>query len=105
MTEEEIRRAAGVIIAADKNVEMARFNGKPVLQRPVSDGIRKSEELIRKAMGGDAPIYRSEGGGEPKAKEAEKGSIGTKVYKDLMNGISHMLPFVVGAAFFWPSPS
>jgi fructose PTS system EIIBC or EIIC component len=94
LTEEEIRRAAGVIIAADKNVEMARFNGKPVLQRPVSDGIRKSEELIRKAMSGDAPIYRSEGGGESQAKE--KGSIGTKVYKDLMNGISHMLPFVVG---------
>lgn len=96
LTEEEIRRASGVIIAADKNVEMARFNGKPVLQRPVSDGIRKSEELIRKAMSGDAPIYRSEGGGEPQAKGAEKGSIGTKVYKDLMNGISHMLPFVVG---------
>lgn len=94
LTEEEIRRAAGVIIAADKNVEMARFNGKPVLQRPVSDGIRKSEELIRKAMSGDAPIYRSEGGGESQTKE--KGSIGTKVYKDLMNGISHMLPFVVG---------
>lgn len=94
LTEEEIRRAAGVIIAADKNVEMARFNGKPVLQRPVSDGIRKSEELIRKAMSGHAPIYRSEGGGESQAKE--KGSIGTKVYKDLMNGISHMLPFVVG---------
>lgn len=96
LTEEEIRRAAGVIIAADKNVEMARFNGKPVLQRPVSDGIRKSEELIRKAMSGDAPIYRSEGGGESQAQSAEKGSIGTKVYKDLMNGISHMLPFVVG---------
>ncbi len=96
LTEEEIRRASGVIIAADKNVEMARFNGKPVLQRPVSDGIRKSEELIRKAVSGDAPIYRSEGGGEPQAKGAEKGSIGTKVYKDLMNGISHMLPFVVG---------
>lgn len=69
LTEEEIRRAAGVIIAADKNVEMARFNGKPVLQRPVSDGIRKSEELIRKAMSGDAPIYRSEGGGESQTKE------------------------------------
>lgn len=94
LTEEEIRRAAGVIIAADKNVEMVRFNGKPVLQRPVSDGIRKSEELIRKAMSGDAPIYRSEGGGESQTKE--KGSIGTKVYKDLMNGISQMLPFVVG---------
>lgn len=97
LTEEEIRRAAGVIIAADKNVEMARFNGKPVLQRPVSDGIRKSEELIRKAVSGDAPIYRSEGGAAAtQPKDAEKGGIGKKVYKDLMNGISHMLPFVVG---------
>ncbi|MDH6670336.1 PTS system fructose-specific IIC component [Paenibacillus sp. LBL] len=97
LTEEEIRRAAGVIIAADKNVEMARFNGKSVLQRPVSDGIRKSEELIRKAVSGDAPIYRSEGGAAAtQPKDAEKGGIGKKVYKDLMNGISHMLPFVVG---------
>ncbi|WP_308722087.1 PTS fructose transporter subunit IIABC [Paenibacillus polysaccharolyticus] len=97
LTADEIARAKGVIIAADKNVEMARFDGKPVLQRPVSDGIRKSEELIRKAVNGDAPIYRSQGSS---AKDEGAGdskiSVGSKIYKDLMNGISHMLPFVVG---------
>ncbi|MGQ3478971.1 PTS fructose transporter subunit IIABC [Paenibacillus sp. TY11] len=96
LTADEIRRAKGVIVAADKKVEMARFDGKPVLQRPVSDGIRKSEELIRKALNGDAPIYRSEGKGGAEESKAEKSSVGSKIYKDLMNGISHMLPFVVG---------
>ncbi|MET1172909.1 PTS fructose transporter subunit IIABC [Paenibacillus amylolyticus] len=97
LTVDEIARAKGVIVAADKNVEMARFDGKPVLQRPVSDGIRKSEELIRKAVNGDAPIYRSQGG-NTKEEGASTGkiSVGSKIYKDLMNGISHMLPFVVG---------
>ncbi|MCF7755450.1 fructose-specific PTS transporter subunit EIIC [Paenibacillus xylanexedens] len=97
LTADEIARAKGVIVAADKNVEMARFDGKPVLQRPVSDGIRKSEELIRKAVNGDAPIYRSQGG-NAKEDGASTGkiSVGSKIYKDLMNGISHMLPFVVG---------
>ncbi|WP_339319636.1 fructose-specific PTS transporter subunit EIIC [Paenibacillus sp. FSL R10-2734] len=97
LTPDEIRRASGVIVAADKQVEMARFDGKPVLQRPVSDGIRKSEELIRKAMNGDAPIYHNEGrSGNDDASKEKSGSIGSKIYKDLMNGISHMLPFVVG---------
>ncbi|ODP29081.1 Protein-N(pi)-phosphohistidine--sugar phosphotransferase [Paenibacillus nuruki] len=98
LTDDEIRRASGVIVAADKNVEMARFDGKPVLQRPVSDGIRKSEELIRKAMNGDAPIYHSAGGksSSETSSSNEKTKIGSKIYKDLMNGISHMLPFVVG---------
>lgn len=95
LTPDEIRRAKGVIIAADKNVEMARFDGKPVLQRPVSDGIRKPEELIRKALNGDAPIYRSAGGGA-ESEKGEKAGIGSGIYKNLMNGISHMLPFVVG---------
>lgn len=97
LTADEIARAKGVIVAADKNVEMARFDGKPVLHRPVSDGIRKSEELIRKAVNGDAPIYRSQGG-NAKEEGASTGkiSVGSKIYKDLMNGISHMLPFVVG---------
>ncbi|MCP1134862.1 fructose-specific PTS transporter subunit EIIC [Paenibacillus polysaccharolyticus] len=97
LTADEIARAKGVIIAADKNVEMARFDGKPVLQRPVSDGIRKSEELIRKAVNGDAPIYRSQGGNTKDDGAGDsKMSVGSKIYKDLMNGISHMLPFVVG---------
>lgn len=97
LTAAEIARASGVIIAADKNVEMARFDGKPVLQRPVSDGIRKPEELIRKAASGDAPIYRHEGGAAAGSSDrGAKVSVGGKIYKDLMNGISHMLPFVVG---------
>ncbi|SFS50012.1 fructose-specific PTS transporter subunit EIIC [Paenibacillus sp. 453mf] len=95
LTEDEIRRAKGIIVAADKNVEMARFAGKPVLQRPVSDGIRKSEELISKAVKGDAPIYQAEGGAVSPAA-SEKKSVGSTLYKNLMNGISHMLPFVVG---------
>ncbi|MDT9719020.1 fructose-specific PTS transporter subunit EIIC [Paenibacillus sp. ClWae2A] len=97
LTADEIARAKGVIVAADKNVEMARFDGKPVLQRPVSDGIRKPEELIRKAVNGDAPIYRSQGGNAQEEGASDgKISVGSKIYKDLMNGISHMLPFVVG---------
>ncbi|CAM3304881.1 MULTISPECIES: PTS fructose transporter subunit IIABC [Saccharibacillus] len=96
LTAAEIARANGVIIAADKNVEMARFDGKPVLQRKVSDGIRKPEELIRKAVTGDAPIYRHEGGAAGSSDAGGKVSVGGKIYKDLMNGISHMLPFVVG---------
>ncbi|OWA36932.1 PTS fructose transporter subunit IIC [Saccharibacillus sp. O16] len=97
LTAAEIARASGVIIAADKNVEMARFDGKPVLQRKVSDGIRKPEELIRKAASGDAPIYRHEGGAAAGGSDrGAKVSVGGKIYKDLMNGISHMLPFVVG---------
>ncbi|WP_379161756.1 fructose-specific PTS transporter subunit EIIC [Paenibacillus sp. sgz5001063] len=96
LTPDEIARASGVIIAADKNVEMARFAGKPVLQRPVSDGIRKPEELITKALKGEAPIYRSEGRSGDEAPAMKSGSIGSRIYKDLMNGISHMLPFVVG---------
>ena len=97
LTTQDIERSVGVIVAADKQVEMARFDGKPVLQRPVSDGIRKTEELITKAINQQAPIYSA---GERKVRanndDEEKGSVWNKVYKDLMNGISHMLPFVVG---------
>ncbi len=97
LTADEIRRASGVIVAADKKVDMDRFDGKPVLQRPVSDGIRKPEELIRKAMNGEAPTYRSSGqAANGEEGSGEKVSVGSKIYKDLMNGISHMLPFVVG---------
>ncbi|MFS0671606.1 fructose-specific PTS transporter subunit EIIC [Ornithinibacillus sp. 179-J 7C1 HS] len=97
LTEDEIRRADAVIIAASKKVDLDRFNGKRVLQRPVADGIKKSEELITKAVNQDAPIYHSDGS-EQKADDMEDkpNSIWGRIYKDLMNGISHMLPFVVG---------
>lgn len=99
LTAEDIKKAAGVIIAADKNVEMDRFNGKPLVNRPVSDGIRKPEELIKIVEDGKAPIFHAAGGdsGESAAEEEEtQGSIWSRIYKDLMNGVSHMLPFVVG---------
>lgn len=96
LTPDEIRRASGVIVAADKNVEMARFDGKPVLIRPVSEGIRKPKELIQKALQGDAPTYHSGNKTAEEPAKEEKKSVGSKIYKDLMNGISHMLPFVVG---------
>ena len=96
LTADEIRRADRVIVAADKKVEMARFNGKHVLQRPVSDGINKAEELITKAMRQEAPILNVEGDIFAVNESDEKPSIIGRVYKDLMNGISHMLPFVVG---------
>jgi len=97
LTEEEINRANAVIIAASKKVDLARFNGKHVIQRPVADGIKKSEELITKAVKQDAPILHSDGS-EQKADDMEDkaNSIWGRIYKDLMNGISHMLPFVVG---------
>ncbi|TGA99113.1 PTS fructose transporter subunit IIC [Sporolactobacillus shoreae] len=95
LTRGEIARAAGVIVAADKKVEMARFDGKKVLQTPVSDGIRKPEELITKALRGEAPMYHAEGGPDLSGTESTNG-IWNRIYKDLMNGISHMLPFVVG---------
>lgn len=97
LTEDEIRRADAVIIAASKKVDLDRFNGKHVLQRPVADGIKKSEELITKAVNQAAPIYHSDGS-EQKADDMEDkpNSIWGRIYKDLMNGISHMLPFVVG---------
>lgn len=97
LTEDEIRRADAVIIAASKKVDLDRFEGKHVLQRPVADGIKKSEELITKAVNKAAPIYHSDGS-EQKADDMEDkpNSIWGRIYKDLMNGISHMLPFVVG---------
>ncbi len=95
LTADEIQRAAGVIIAADKKVEMARFNGKHLINRPVVDGIKKPEELITKAVNADAPVYHADAAAAEEEDDAT-GSIGSKIYKDLMNGISHMLPFVVG---------
>ncbi|WP_337019662.1 fructose-specific PTS transporter subunit EIIC [Oceanobacillus massiliensis] len=96
LTPEEIKRADAVIIAASKKVEMARFDGKRVLERPVSDGIKKTEELITKAIHQDAPVYYAEQDQQSSDNEEKPKSIWSGVYKDLMNGISHMLPFVIG---------
>ena len=95
LTREEIAACDGIIIAADKNVDLARFDGKPLLRVPVSDGINRPQELIEKIVSGQAPIYHHEGGG---AAEQDTGSegIGRRLYKHLMNGVSHMLPFVIG---------
>lgn len=94
LTKEEIAKADGIIIAADKNVDMARFDGKRVLKVKVSDGIHRPQELIEKVIKGDVPVYHHEGGAAEEAGEGE--GVGHQIYKHLMNGVSHMLPFVVG---------
>lgn len=96
LTKEEIENATCIIVAADKNVEMSRFNGKKVIITKVADGIHKADELIDRAIKGDAPIYRSSKGEYVEESSNEKESIGRQLYKHLMNGVSHMLPFVVG---------
>lgn len=97
LTREEIESADGIIIAADKNVEMARFNGKPVIIAPVSDGIHKAEELIKRIEAGEAPVYHHTGdGGSGSEETSDKENLGRSIYKHLMNGVSHMLPFVIG---------
>lgn len=94
LTAEEIAAADGIIIAADKSVEMSRFDGKRVISVPVSDGIHKPKELIEKIKNGEAPIYRHSGA-KVEQSGLEKESFGRQIYKHLMNGVSHMLPFVV----------
>ncbi len=97
LTADEINRADGVIVAADKKVEMPRFDGKHLVNRPVSDGINKAEELINLAVGQKAPVFHDEGGASSDEEESEeKKSLWSRIYADLMNGISNMLPFVVG---------
>ena len=96
LTKEEIEHATCIIVAADKNVEMARFNGKKVIITKVADGIHKADELIDKAIKGDAPIYHASEDNSSKEVSNEKEGIGRQFYKHLMNGVSHMLPFVVG---------
>ena len=96
LTAEDIRKAKAVIIAADKAVEMDRFDGKPLINRPVADGIRKTEELINLALSGDAEIYRAANGAKAVAASNEKQSLGGAFYKHLMSGVSQMLPFVIG---------
>ena len=97
LTASEISRADGVIIAADKKVDMPRFDGKHLVNRPVSDGINKAEELINLAAEQKAPVFHAEGGAVADEDDAEeKKSLWSRIYADLMNGISNMLPFVVG---------
>ncbi|MBQ6005649.1 MAG: PTS sugar transporter subunit IIA [Selenomonadaceae bacterium] len=99
LTADEIAKADGIIVAADKNVAMARFDGKHVVITKVADGINKADELIDKALSGSAPIYHAKAGesaGEAGGGGGENESIGRQVYKHLMNGVSHMLPFVIG---------
>ena len=96
LTKEEIEHATCIIVAADKNVEMARFNGKKVIITKVADGIHKADELIDRAIKGDAPIYHASEDNSSNEVSNEKEGIGRQFYKHLMNGVSHMLPFVVG---------
>lgn len=95
LTSEDIENAVGVIVAADKKVEMNRFDGKHLVNRPVSDGIRKPEELINEALSKQAPIFHAEPSSEESHAASAEGTIGQRIYKDLMNGVSHMLPFVI----------
>ena len=96
LTKKEIEECDGIIIAADKNVEMARFDGKPVIKTSVTNGINKPEELIQKIVDGKASVYHANDEEKSAVDDDEKESFGHKVYKHLMNGVSHMLPFVVG---------
>lgn len=98
LTDEDIKRAKAVIIAADKKVETARFDGKEVIQRPVSDGIRKADELVERAVKGEANVFHSEGSSDEdyNSSKGDSQSFWQKIYGDIMNGISHMLPFVIG---------
>lgn len=96
LTKKEIEEADCIIIAADKNVEMSRFNGKRVIKTKVANGIHKAEELINEAISGNAPVYHHNGNGSVETENIENESIGRQIYKHLMNGVSHMLPFVIG---------
>ncbi len=97
LTPEEIATADGIIVAADKNVAMSRFDGRRVVITKVADGINKADELIDRALSGSAPIYHATGADTAEgADDAENESLARQIYKHLMNGVSHMLPFVVG---------
>lgn len=93
LTAKEIEECDGIIVAADKNVETARFDGKPVLFTKVADGIHKPEELINKVIDGKVSVHHESG---KKAEEESAGGVGSQIYKHLMSGVSHMLPFVIG---------
>ena len=96
LTKAEIAEAACIIVAADTQVPMDRFAGRPVIQCKVSDGISKAEELLDRALNGNVPLYQAKGNGQAADSEEESDSVGHQIYKHLMNGVSHMLPFVIG---------
>lgn len=96
LTAEDIAGAKGVIIAADKNIELSRFDGKQLFSCPVSRGINEPEALINEVMEGHAPIHHNVGGATAPAATSDGESTWHKIYKHLMNGVSHMLPFVIG---------
>ncbi len=97
LTQEEIDAADCIIVAADAQVPMDRFNGKRVIQCQVSDGISKAPELLERAVSGEVPVYHSASGGQSVQKTGgQSGGVGHQIYTQLMNGVSHMLPFVVG---------
>lgn len=96
LTADEIKKAAGVVIAADKKVKMARFDGKHLVNQPVTAGIKEPEKLLQEVLDGKAPVYHADGADEGEEPEAVSGSVWSNIYKQLMNGISHMLPFVIG---------
>ncbi len=99
LTSAEIAEADCIIVAADTQVPMDRFDGKKLIEVSVSDGISKADKLVERAIAGDAPIYH--GTGEDKESVSEsKGSFGHQIYKHLMNGVSHMLPCMAVSAFF-----
>lgn len=100
LTPEEIAACDGIIVAADKSVEMARFNGKKVIATKVANGIKIPDELIQRIEKGDALVYHHEGGSSGAVSSGEKESFGRKIYKHLMNGVSNMLPFTVAGGIF-----
>ena len=106
-TPEDIRDAIGVIVASDKNEEIERFNGLPVIVTSVGDGINKPKELIQRILDGKVPVQNPGKAAKTEAAPADKGSVGHQIYKHLMNGVSHMLPFVVAGgvltaiSFLW----
>jgi len=108
LTKKDIERATSVIVTADKQVEMGRFDGKPLINTKVADGINKADELVERAANKDAKIYEASATDQAeKVSDDDNESIGRKFYKHLMNGISHMLPFVVAGgilialSYFW----
>ena len=96
LTKDEIANCDGIIVAAEKKIETARFDGKPVLFTRVDDGIHKPEELIHKITSGEVPEFHAKGGAQASEDASASDSFGRSLYKNLMNGVSHMLPFVVG---------